>query len=246
MKFDKDERFAELFKFDGSQLNELTADALRRSAIPVNWAHNYIDLPVRDKVTEIEFDELGFKGLNNKPLSQLKYAENASPNSPADMDKVIRNNFLGIVLLKSDMVNGKVVRFVCPNYLANIKNGQVYNIFDSIERLKFYNFLTDIANKDQNNWKIVTAMDRVVELYDDKFNELYPWKEAASGVTTESKATTVTSTLQGNEDLPVQEVYEIIAKNNLSLLKSNKTIMSLAKELKEGKATEQSIINELR
>lgn len=214
MKFNKDEKFMEIYEFVGEGIKELTVESLRKSVIPLATPRE-LDLPLRDRLLEIEFNEEGFKDFK-KGATEVK----------------------GVELLNYTIWNeidlGEESEFeLAPNYIVNIKNNEIYNIFDTLERMKFYNFLTDVMNGDFNNWKIVTAIDRLYT-FPDKEIEISHNKDI-------SDEDILNKIFDG--DLPIELVNNLLEKHDISLITSEETLTSLATKLKVGQITQEDIIN---
>lgn len=239
MKFDKETAFVEVFEFPSEGLKEVSIEAIRKAVRPLKNPR-YIPLKIREYVTNIEFDEKGFKGLDKEPAEEIV-------KGCRNLQEIFERTFMNVTIIKCE---GNDV-IVAPNYIINIKDDKIYNIFDTIDRMKRYDFLADMINKGRDAWKIVTARNKCYTISLDKFEKMYPWVTEVTGKTVNSVTSsnikiTDTSTydwFKEEQDLPIERVNELLQKHRVSLLGTEETLLSLAKKLKEGTITENDIIN---
>lgn len=221
MRFNKNERLVEIFEFIGNDITEINKENLRRIVTKVDNPRE-LGMTLRDRLLEIDFSEKGFKEL--QPLTD-KGVVNPNPGG----------GLWGYTIQKSKMSeDGKEYSAeVTPNYIVNIKNGEVYNIFDTLGRMEFYNFLTDIVNKDFNNWRVVTAIDRVFTVTSN----------IADGREEMASKQPILKQVFREGSLPVERVDSILKAHNISLLGTSEDLMSLSQKLYAGIITEQDIID---
>ena len=238
MKFDKETAFVEVFEFPSEGLKELSIEAIRKAVTPLKNPR-YIPLEIREYVTNIEFDEKGFKGLDKEPAEEIV-------KSCRDLQEIFRKTFMNVTIIKCE---GNDV-LVAPNYIINIKDNKIYNIFDTIDRMKRYDFLADMINKGRDAWKIVTARNKCYTIPLDKFEKMYPWVNDVENKSRKPENVgikiTDTSTYDWFKDeqgLPIEKVNELLQAHKVSLLGTDESLISLSEKLKSGKITEEDIIN---
>lgn len=221
MRFNKNEKLVEIFEFIGNDITEINKENLSKIVTKITNPKE-LGMELRDRLLEIDFSEKGFKELQS-----LTYKGILNPNSDNELWSYTVQKFKGSGDGKDFSAE------VTPNYIVNIKNGEVYNIFDTLGRMGFYNFLTDIVNKDFNNWRVVTAIDRVFTI------------ETRSTDLEDAQSPSNQSTLGQifkEDSFPVERINGLLRTHNISLLGSGEDLMSLAQKLYTGVITEQDII----
>jgi hypothetical protein len=95
------------------------------------------------------------------------------------------------------------------------------------------------VNKDQNNWRIVTAVDRLVKMTEEEMCENFSWIPHHAKETYKPAS----SALKLIDDSLIIEVNKILADNNISLIGTKYSLESLARDYAENKISKQDILN---
>lgn len=236
MYLDLNETLVPVFELSDKTIETLDIESLRDNVVKCE-SNEPLGLELRERVTQIEFNSEGFKEL----ATPIQIPEGLEKED-LDILGVINNNLMNYTVKR---VEGDNV-IVTPNFVVNIKHGKVHNVFDTIGRMKYYNFLTDIVNAKQNEWKIVTAVEREVVITKNAVYEAYfPNLSSSlnrvivSNYKSKDGEEVQRNTLLGLEYLPLDEVYELLCENDISLAKVGITLSQLAKDYLEGRVSKE-------
>lgn len=231
MKLNQDDRIIKLFSFaDSKQLESLDAYHLRQSV--VQTTQEEVEVPIRERVTEIEFDQNGFKELRTAPPLQ-EIPEHLG------VEEFISyfNSFPNGLYIRDykQKENGYSAFVVSPIYIANIREKEIFNIFDTTNRLQYYNFLTQVNSTQKNNWAIVTPIDRIRHLSREELFGLVPWAKKAcleegeyEAELEETKSKPLRRKKPDSFYIPVIEVEKKLSEDNISLISIDTTLEEIA------------------
>lgn len=257
MKFDRNERFVEIYKFTGRPLSGITLRELKTS---VKKLHNEINLkaPLNNRLIGKEFNT-GFLELNTS-----QHIEDYI--NPQELFGITVQN---VVTGHAHELARKIKYYeVTPNYIVRVKHGEIVDIYDCISSLTGLNMPEDL-NKNIGEFRIVTAIDREHTVANPLANQpkvkgVNSFKEDNSELTfdleksrerlnslgfgpdqsREVKKRDVKFAVFEYPDIAYfKRVDELLEEHAISLLGKEISIMDLALKLEKGEITEQDIIN---
>ena len=221
MKLNKNERLVPVFEVTNEGIQELNVHEIRDHCSRVEGNPEPLNLELRDRVTEIEFDARGFRELG------VRVRQTLTTTVREEQERLLHTT-LSNYTVQHSLPDGTIV--VTPNYIVNIKDEEVFNVFDSFKRMKYYNFLTDVTNGKGNEWKIVTAIDREIKISLDAYQEelFGPQPPAITQETTDF-------------DLPFDEVEKALKENQVSLTLLGLSLVRVTQDYALGKIGKQDL-----
>ena len=214
VKFDKNERFQEIFKLRECNLKDASLESILSNLEKVEES-KALDYPIRDYVLSLDFSDRGFHIGNTVKV----------PKSTENILNYLNQEFREFTFHSYNKDTGTFK--VTPNFIINIRKNEIYNIFDSISKMRAYGFFTTMDKDNLSNWKFVTAIDRIMEISieDDLF-------QREDGLNRHYE-----------DDLNVDVAFYLIKKYNINLAKVNSTIREMAEMLQKGNISEKDFEN---
>lgn len=243
MKLQREDKLVKLFEFkDSAQLKSMESKELRSGV--QHSEKEEIRVPIRDRVTEVEFDEDGFKELKIAPsLEEIPLV--------SSIEEFVEyfNSFPNGLHIKEYTEDTLTVT---PIYIANVRETEVFNIFDTTGRMKYYNFLTQVNSSQKNNWVIVTPINKERIITGSEFLKIVPWTKRilseanpAENSSTEMQRETSERIEKGSYYIPVIEVENKLAEEKISLLAINTTLEEIAISVGKGEIKVEDITQKL-